>query len=78
MANGVMKEPNYVRAFRISSRRRYHESFVPPPEFSKDKDTLLLLDLSKASSGPFVPDASGNEHRALMVLSSWVEVDKIW
>ena len=78
MANGVMREPNYVRAFRISSRRRYDERFVPPPEFSKDEHTLVLLDLSKASSSPFVPDASGNPHRALMVLSSWVEVDKIW
>jgi hypothetical protein len=49
------------RAFRISSKVRYHNDFKPVKSFEKDKTTTLLLDFAAAEKDK-IPDISGNNH----------------
>lgn len=70
--------PLEIRAFRLSSDCRYDRQFTPPTEFAADDSTLVLLDFSKISDGPFILDASGAGRRGLRVLAPWFEENKTW
>jgi hypothetical protein len=69
---------NSIRAFRLSSTRRYAGEFVPPAELVKDADTLVVLDFSQHSSSPLVLDLSGAGRHAFAPQARWVEVEKTW
>jgi serine/threonine protein kinase len=60
----------WFKAFRVSSTRLYSEAFTPPAEFTKTKDTLLLLDFS-AGKGTVLPDLSGNGHDGKITGGYW-------
>jgi hypothetical protein len=58
------------KAFRVSGKQLYSQTFTPPVEFTKSDDTLLLLDFS-AGKGPTVPDLSGHGRHGTIRGGSW-------
>jgi hypothetical protein len=52
---------NYeIRAFRASSTSRYNAAFTPPREFTKDDDTMVLLDFTGKDQA--IKDLAGDHH----------------
>ena len=58
------------KAFRVSGKQLYSQTFTPPAEFTKTDDTLLLLDFS-VGNGNKLPDLSGHGHHGTIQGGSW-------
>jgi hypothetical protein len=58
-----------IRAFRATSRARYTQRFVPPKKFTKEADTVILLDF--AGAGSRIMDLAGN-HDGKIINADWV------
>jgi hypothetical protein len=58
-----------VYGFRASFRARYRGGFIPPQRFTKDADTLILLDFH--SDGTPLKDLAGNHHGRISAVT-WV------
>ncbi|QDU27411.1 hypothetical protein ETAA8_24980 [Anatilimnocola aggregata] len=55
---------------RISSVARYVSDFAPPTKFTKDADTLLVLDMANPQPG-VMTDLSGQGHDGSIKLGEW-------
>jgi hypothetical protein len=60
----------HFKAFRVSGKPLYSQTFTPPAEFTKTDDTLLLLDFS-AGKGETLPDLSGHAHHGTIRGGTW-------
>jgi hypothetical protein len=58
-----------IHAFRASSRARYQGGFIPQRQFTKDADTLILLEFS--GRGTLLRDLAGN-HDGRITNADWV------
>jgi len=58
------------KAFRVSGKQLYSQTFTPPAEFTRTDDTLLLLDFS-VGKGTRVPDLSGHGRHGTIQGGSW-------
>jgi hypothetical protein len=58
------------KAFRVSGKQLYSQTFTPPVELTKTDDTLLLLDFS-AGKGDKLPDLSGHGHHGTILGGKW-------
>lgn len=54
-----------ICAFRISTSKRYADTFEPPASLNKDAETIALLDFTKEQKG-VIEDLTGNGHRGLI------------
>lgn len=61
------------RAFRVSNKARYTESFVPQASFVKDPMTELLLDFTGNDATKIV-DYSGKERHGVLSDVKWAEI----
>jgi hypothetical protein len=60
----------HFKAFRVSGKQLYSQTFTPPAEFTKTDDTLLLLDFS-VGKGKKLPDLSGHGHHGTIHGGTW-------
>jgi hypothetical protein len=58
-----------IYAFRASSRARYRGGFIPQVQFTRDADTLILLEFS--GKGTTLKDLAGN-HDGRIINATWV------